>query len=537
MESRRLHPHGALGALPGRALALALASAVLHVLVLPPFDRGWVAFVALVPLLVALRLEERTIWRVVVCAAFGLVSVAGTIHWLPAALIGGNGFGPLSALVVSAGVLGWYTACFALFPLLLTWLDRGGLPRAMTPALAWVAMEAARDAALPALTWTVYGHALHDTLPLLQLAELAGAPGLSFALMLVNGLLADAWAGGGRASRGWRQALALAAAAAFVGGLVVVGYARLAAEEALRSEGPRDSFAVGAVQVAVPQADRWLPGTAGPRIEDLLTLSASALGRGAELVVWPETAIEVHLEDAEGLDVAVANVLGRYPGSMLLAGAPREETGAGGPGSRSRYFNSAVLFGDRGGVRAIYDKVSLYPVSEYMPAWLLAMPGADRVFASQLRWLPYTPGRATQPLVDAGVKLGVLICGEGILAGVARARASAGAQVLVHLANDAVIPGSAAAAQHFAVVRVQAVALRRPLVRASNLGVTAVVDASGRVLDRSPSGRPGVAVAWVVPRSQLTPYGCVGWTLPMLCVTATVLGGLTPADIRLVRWS
>lgn len=517
-------PDRRFAARPAFQVGLAALSGVLHVLALPPLDLGWLAFGALVPLLVVLRVELRPRRRALASGVFGLISVLGVIHWLPGALIEGNGFAPLHAAVVSTGVFAYYTAWFVVWPLGLAWLARGPIAWPLAAPLSFGAMEALRDGAAPALAWTVYGHTQHEVLPMLQLAEWVGAAGLSMLLVAINASVAEACVQGWRAAGvgRWARPLGVAVATSVVA--LGVGASRLATVEEERRAAGGGGVSVAAVQVAVPQAERWQPEQAWPRIEALLDLTRAAARAGATLIVWPETSVELHLDKAPGLGPAVAEALSGRPDARVLAGVPREVRDDG----RSRFFNSAVLIDATGAARDLYDKVRLYPVSEYVPGWLLALPFASRLLESQLRWEPYSPGRASHTVIDGSVPLGVLICAEGIAPDLARARARAGAELLVHLANDAVVPGAAAAAQHFAITRLRAVETRRPLVRASNLGVTAVVAASGRVLARAPFDEPGVALAEVVPRTVTTGYVLGGWLLPWLCVAATVVGGALP---------
>lgn len=496
-------------------LGLAAASGAGHALALPPHDLGGLAFVALVPLVVGLWREPRPRRAAAAGLVFGLVSVVAAVHWIPTALIEGNGFGPRSAWLLALGVFAWFGIGFAFLPLVSERLVRRGLPDFLSLPLAWVTMETLRDALLPGLSWTLYGHTQHAVLPMLQLAELAGAPGLSFGLVLINALLADAWVA--IRQRAGRRRIAIPLLAAVLLGSLAFGLGaiRLIHADRVRAEGLDASIPVAVAQLAVPQSERWQPEQAWPRIDALLALSREAARDGAMWIVWPETAIEIHLDKLDGLASAVTKALGDRPGRFLIAGVPREETAA------TAYYNSAVLIDPRGALVDLYDKRILYPISEYVPGWMLALPGASRVLASQLRWAPYSPGREGPSLLAATVPVGVMICVEGARPETGRARVREGAEVLIQLANDAVVPSASAAAQHFAIVRFRAVENRRSLIRASNLGVGAIVAASGRVMGRIDRDQRGFALGRVVPGRGATPYVRVGWLFPWICVGVT----------------
>ncbi len=509
-------------------LGLAALSAALHGLALPPADLGGLAFVALVPLLVGMRLETRLLRATTAGLVFGIGTVVAVVHWIPAALVVGNGFAPAAAWLLSLLVFAWYAVWFALFPWLVARLDRSPLPYVLCPPLAWVSIETLRDAVLPGLAWTLYGHSQHSVLPILQFAEWAGVSGLSFALVLLNSLIAEALVVARRGGAARRIAIPLAVASGLGAAMWTVGTFRLAEVDAARAAHLEDSIPVAAVQIAIPQSERWQPDEAWPRIDALLELSGAAARSGAHWIVWPETAIEVHLDKVnkidrtdkrEGLAPAVSHVFADHPDRWLIAGAPREVTTATG----SDFYNSAVLIDGNGQIVDLYDKRTLYPLSEYVPGWVIAIPGASRVLASQLRWAPYSRGRDGRSLLAAPVPVGVMICVEGIDPRIARASVRDGAEVLVQLANDAVIPGAAAAAQHFAITRFRAVETRRSLIRASNRGISAILAASGRVLSRTDPGHPGIAFERIVPARGATPFVRGGWLFPWLCVGVVLL--------------
>jgi len=518
----------------GSLLLLAGISGCLHMLVHAPYDGSALAGLALAPFLAGLRIEERRIRSACAGAVYGAVSLASIAHWMPGVLVSANGLRPLHAACVFAAVAGWYAVGFAGFAVLSAQMRRGWLPAPLATACAWVTLEAARRALAPSLAWLDYGHSQHASVTTLQWAEWVGVPGLSFLLVLANAFLAEAIVGSARADR-LRALASVVAAAAIAGSVFVVGRARLDAVEAAASAVEAVPFAI--VQAAIPQAERWREGRAQAHLEPLLHGTREAVVAGARVVVWPETAIEMHLEDARELSAQVAEALGGDPERALLAGVPREiapEVGAP-VSARSEYRNSAVLFDGAGEQRGLYDKLDLYPVSETAPAWLGWLPGARRLFAPQLDWLPYSPGSDLRLLETAGTRLGVLICFEAVGSAAARLRAEAGAQILVQLANDAVLPSAAALAQHLAIVRFRAVELRRPLVRASNRGIGAGIDATGRLVTRLPADTPGFARLDLRPGTGETFYAWTGWRLPALACGLAVLGLLPRRGRQLTR--
>ena len=452
---------------------------------------------------------------------FGLVTVIGTSYWMPESIALGNDVAPSVALGLAVGVTLWFTVAFVAFPPLLQWIGRGGLAGPFAAPVAWVTLEALRGAGMPAVEWLVYAHTQSEQSPILQLADWMGAPGISFLLVLVNALLVQALLAR-RDVRRWSSAVS---AILLAGALLIVGHFKGRAAEELNAFDASDPVRVAVGQLAVPQSERWLASEAWPRVDRMLSLSREAFREGATWVVWPETSVEIHIDKADGLAERIQRQAGEWPDAKLIVGAPRESM----ENQRSRFFNSAVLLGTSGNVEGLYDKVMLYPITEASPRDWRWIPGFDQAFAEQLQWVPYTAGDPSQPLMRASnVPIGVIICSEGLGAETTRDRVMQGAQVLVHMANDGVIPGAMPAAQHFAIVQLRAIEYRRPLLRASNLGTSAIVSATGEVLAEQPGYEPGLAIATIRPRRELTGYARIGWLLPWLCGAASVLGGLLP---------
>ncbi|MCH2187622.1 apolipoprotein N-acyltransferase, partial [Myxococcota bacterium] len=474
-ESQTNFPIQARSSWPYWATGLAIVSGLLHVLALPPNASGPLAFVALVPFLAVLQLERHFGLRLFLGLCFGLVTVVGTSHWMSESIALGNDLAPSVSFGLAAGVTLWFTLAFVAFPPLLQWVERGVLAGPFAAPIAWVTLEALRGAGMPAIEWLVYAHTQSDQSPILQLADWAGAPGISFALVLVNSLIVQAVL---TRSVVWRWS-SFCGAILLAGGLLVVGQLKGQSAENLRVQDASESVRVAVGQLAIPQSERWVASEAWPRVDQMLSLSRQAFREGAEWVVWPETSVEIHIDKAEGLAERIQRQTGAWPDAKLIVGAPRESVSKQG----SDFFNSAVLLATSGKIEALYDKVMLYPVTEASPHEWTWIPGFDQVFEEQLQWAPYTAGEISQPLMSASdVPLGVIICSEGLGPETARDRVQQGAEVLVHMANDGVIPGAMPAAQHFAIVQLRAIEFRRPLLRASNLGISAVVSSSGEVL-------------------------------------------------------
>src|SRR5262249_43993520 len=459
-----------------RALALAALAGVLYWAAQPPLALGSLAFLALVPLLLAVRGAGP--WR-----ALALGWLAGTIA------CNGLTSAAIHAALVHAGPPGWlaalealvipqlcgalYFAAFAAYAAILERRRPGTAWRIVLLPAAWVACELARSRIGNGMPWVLLAHAEVDRPWLLQVADVAGASGVSFVVAMVN-VLAAMLLERPRARRS-----RLGAPVAFAGATLLAALApRPAKPRPRRARAPAGRpLRVALVQGNIP--DEWrtelrqLPAVLA-RYRELVTLAARG---GPELVVLPENAAGVSPSANPQILAQLATPLAGS-GARLLLGAPR--TVALGPGSAA-VRNSAFLVDATGTLRATYDKMHLVPFGE-TSTWLLPAALQRRLGVPD----DYSAGDAATLFDVDGARAGVLICWEGIYAEAARALARAGATLLVNLSNDDWFGGHAAAEQHFRATLLRAVETRRPLVRATNSGVTALVDARGIVIAAAP---------------------------------------------------
>jgi len=261
---------------------------------------------------------------------------------------------------------------------------------------------------------------------------------------------------------------------------------------------------VGLVQGVVP-----MPPVGSDVLHDRfvsqLAMSREVADRGADLVVWPESAF-IHVLPT----VAPGSAAGRTEAAVLdvplLTGVLLESSG-----EPSRIFNSAMLLGPDSVVRGRYDKQYRLPFGEYIPF-------GER-FPILYRWSPgsgrIAAGERSGPVPFEDKLITVLICYEDILPGFVRdAVEHHQSHLLVNLTNDGWFGRSAAAEVHFALSKFRAVEHRRYLVRATNTGVTAIVDPVGRVQDVAPLFEEGTVVGpvrWLHGRTVFGWMGNVPW--------------------------
>jgi apolipoprotein N-acyltransferase len=452
-------------------------------------------------------------WPLAMAALAGLIALVASAPGARAAfwagLAGGAGHFALALhwivypFLVDPVRHGWM-APFALillsFGLALFWAGAAALSvrlpqRALGFALLLAGAEVMRGLIFTGFPWAQPGQIWADT-PLAQLAALAGAHGLTLLTLGVAALPASLGPG--------RSAAAIAALAT-----VTVGWSlsRLAAPEP-----PARDAVVRLVQPNAEQHLKWAPDWAEAHFSRALELTAIPGGRpglaAPDLVIWPETSVPYMVEDGGEITRAIHAAA---PGGVPVAAGIQRigDTGV---------WNALAVIGPGGRITAHYDKHHLVPFGEYIPFgdWLYDRFGLA-AFASQAG-AGYRAG--TGPgLMDFGPALGralPLICYEAIFPRDVNA-APERADWLLQITNDAWFGPWAGPAQHFAQARLRAVEQGLPLVRVANTGISAVVDARGRVADGA-SSPPGTAAVLDSPLPGAlppTPYARHGDLIPV----------------------
>lgn len=502
-----------------RRESLAALSGALLVLSFPKFGQGMVAFVALVPLLVALpgtgaaqafRLGYVT----------GAVSGFGLLYWTALVVVQ---YGGLS-LPVGVGVMAMLCLAVALFPSLFAlvvsrWLATMGTAGLLLAPFAWVATELLRAHTFFSFPWCLLGYSQHANLPFIQIASVTAVYGVSFLLVLVSALIAYAVIEGERRRR-WASVLALAGAVGAVGAHGTWVLARPF------PEGPL--IRVGLVQAGVRQEDKWVPENAWSNIDRHLELTRRAAERGARLVVWSESAVPFYFDHTPALAERLRELV-REREIYLLFGNDDAVRDAGS----LRYFVGAKMLDPRGEVVLRYHKIHLVPFGEYVPLQPLFTLGG-RVAAKLVQQVAdFTPGTDHAIGRADGHPLAGFICYEAIFPALVRGFTVRGADLLVNMTNDAWYGRTSAPYQHLAMAAFRAVENGKYLVRVANTGITAVVDPRGRVLEPTPLFERTVLVRDVPLLPGSTFYSRHGDVFAWACLGAAV--ALTASRFRGTR--
>jgi len=437
--------------------------------------------------------------------AFGLGLFGAGVSWVYISL---SVYGGMPAWLAALATL-LFCVVLALFPAVAGALqarccdDRAMRLLLVLPAL-WTLAEWTRGWMFTGFPWLTMGYSQVPHGPLAGFAPLVGVYGVSLLLALAAGLLA--WI-----ALGWRRRARL--------GLGIAGLAvLLAGGQVLRNvdwttpAGQPTSVAL--LQGNVPQEMKWRPDKIVDTLERYLRLAES---QRAQLIVLPETALPLFESDLPASYRDRLEAIGRRSGGDLLTGLP---TGS----LYGAYYNSVVSFGSA--PSQYYHKVHLVPFGEFIPlkplwGWVvtvLHIPLSDFARGSP----------AQRPLRIGGQRVAANICYEDAF-GEEIIRQLPEASVLVNVSNLAWFGDSLSPWQHAQMSQMRALETGRMMLRATNTGVTAIIDAKGHFLAQLPLFSEGVLTGEIQGYAGATPY--VRWgNLPALALCFGVLAAAVAAS-------
>ncbi len=387
--------------------------------------------------------------------------------------------------------------------------------RVLTFAGVFAALEWARGHVLTGFPWNLPGETWKaGSLPS-QAAALVGAYGLTWITLAIAAAPAV-----------WRQGkagkVALGAAAAGLAGLYAYGAVAIA-----RPTAQGAPITVRIVQADIQQDLKWDPVRFAQIVQSYVSLTAKPYaGKPADIVIWPEGALPASLNEVLAPAIwtrkAIADSL--QPGQTLLIGGYRQD----GPLDKPIYYNSLAALrrtADDLEVVGIYDKHRLVPFGEYLPAdaFLTAIGFKSMAHLGD----GFETGPRPAPLrVLPNLLVQPLICYESLFPGLARKDPNV--RVLINVSNDAWFGVTSGPLQHLNLASYRAIESARPILRATPTGVSAVIDARGRIIPgaRLDLGTGGVIDSLIPGVGESTPFDNLGdwpfWALLLISAVASV---------------
>ena len=513
---------------PVRLILLAATTGILLPYCFPRYDLGLLAWVALIPLHIALDGLSRRRQAFWLGWLAGIICSTGIMSWVVTAM---NTYGKVP-LVFSYGIMLLLTAYLGLYVGIysagVVWfrmlMPRYGLFAA--PCL-WVTLELLRTYVLSGLPWSLLGYSQYRQLDVIQIADHLGVYGVSFLIVLSNVALAELYLWLMPLFRGFRPARLpweLVTTAAMLVSLSWAYSTSLIASETM--EHSKATLQVGVVQPNIDQAVKWYQAFREETLRRYDRLTES-FGYGVDLVVWPEAATPFIYEREPVYQLQLVAMANRAS-APLLFGSPAVRFDQ----ERKPFLlNSAYLLSPDGELLGRYDKQHLVPFGEYIPlkSSLLfflekmvegigdfqAGPGPT-ILSFQLKESDgVAPARR--------VKFGVVICYEVIFPDLVRRIAGSGAEFLVTITNDAWFGDSSAPAQHFSMVVFRSVENHLAFARAANTGISGFIDPFGRIIVASPTFTQTALQAEIPVRQTKTFYSRHGDVFAYGCMLISLL--------------
>lgn len=526
----------------------AMISGFLLTLSFPKADLPWLAWFALVPLILSLyKLNEKQAFK----AGFvmGLSHFLSLIYWIvPTISIYGQLplFLALPVLLLLSAYLALYPALFALgirclhSNLANKSLSKGSFPDVLMPLTAaalWVATEYIRSNFLTGFPWGVAGYTQYMHLNLIQIADITSVYGISFVIVLTNGVLALVFRASIFSNSGSFQKKSfepelkyknlesgqttkraviiwLCSISVMFGSLFAYGKMRIS--EIKEISASSESVNVSVIQGNIEQILKWNEAYQESTIKKYCELSMQTTQQQPDLIIWPETALPFYYSWNKKMSSRVDSCI-RDAKTSFLIGSPAFTT-VDEKAKIYHIFNRAYMINKLALITGSYDKIHLVPFGEYVPfGKYLTFLGKIIAQAGD-----FSSGEPDQkPLAfNNGSSAGVMICFEIIFPYLSRRAVQNGAQILVTMTNDAWFGYTSAPKQHFTMSIFRAIENRRGVARAANTGISGFIAPTGEIIEISKLFEES-AITRPMPSLKIqTVYTAVGDLFAYICLFA-----------------
>ena len=515
------------------ASVLALISGILLIIPFLFESMYLITLVALVPLLIAIHMQK-LIHAVLLGFVTGFCVHFIGLYWLVGTMMLFGGIAlPVSIIFYFLITIAFGTLLIP-FTVALNLANSRAITKALGGSLFIAAAYTASEFVFPSVFPWRLGYPLVNVPQLVQVADLGGPYLVSFMVVLGNAVLFQVLVALRNLTRDFPWA-GIAAVFAVFTVAAVYGHYRLGSVRDILDTAPKQRIAL--LQPNVDIREKFITELGPRHTQQLFDMSLAAAGNDATLIIWPETGYR-NLYWSEREDITLPPA---FPdNTWLFVGVNIIEDDENG----FRYYNSSLALNNNGDVLGRYDKQRLFPFGEYFPL-SNKFPLLKRL-GSILRISDFTPGSGA-PVLDFpdGTRIGPLICYEDIFPVHSRNAVNLGADILVNITNDAwftdnswytsdpVFGKSTAPRQHLQLARFRTIENRVPMIRATNDSITAVIDATGAIIEQAPVFAESTIIADIAIASIPTLYSRIGDTFVILCLLA-VTGVLI---YRRTQWS
>ena len=438
-------------------LYLVLLTAAFLVLCFPGFNLWFLAWFGFVPLFFAVK-DKSKLKAFLLSYLAGIIFWFGLIYWLIHVTFMG--------LVVLVLYLALYFGIFGLIVSSFS-LSASRSQLLFIPSV-WVILEYLRSHLFTGFGWALLGYSQYLNLPAIQIADITGAYGVSFLVMMVNVMIYSA-INHKRVAINQRQEYILPILCILI--TLTYGYYKI---YHLPLSAHHSPLTISVIQGNIPQELKWNISAKDFIINKYLGLSREAVSDAPDLIIWPEAALPEALEKGSPSYESMSNFSRKIDTPLLLGAVISED---------NLYYNSALLFSNEGRLLIRYDKLHLVPFGEYIP-----LRKALGFLETVVPIGDFTPGGEhtafTLPTTYylLPTKFSVLICFEDIFPELSRQFVKKGAEFLVNITNDAWFGKTASPYQHLQSSVFRAVENRRFLIRAANTGVSGFIGPRGEII-------------------------------------------------------
>ena len=414
---------------------------------------------------------------------------------------------PFAIVFLSAGLALFFAAASALC--MTAW--RPGVQRVFLFAATFTLAEWVRGHIFTGFPWNLPGYGWSASTAVLQSASILGVYGLSLLTLLYGASLALFAAH--RPARWFPVAMTALFVALWAGGAIRLANATTAMVPNVR---------IRIVQPSTPQPEKYAPENRVRNWRRLIDLSSLPTGQQPTHIVWPEAAPPVLLEGNPEAQADIAMLTG--DSRVLMTGQVR----IANEGRQRNSYNSFAIYGPHGTLVGTYDKFHLVPFGEYVPGGpLLRALGITEIAAST--GFSAGPGPKTVD-VPGAPPAGPLICYEVIFPGEVIGVPRPG--WLVNVTDDSWFGPDTGPMQHLLIARVRAIEEGLPIVRAANSGISAVIDAHGRVRASLALGLRDILDADLPVALASTPFVRYGNVILLTLLLACAAAALWPQHAR-----
>ena len=488
--------------------AAAAATAILLILSFPKSELAFLAWIALVPLMIVIALRPAPARAFLLGWAAGTVFFYGSCYWLTYSMIHYGGLPRVVAyllLIPGALVVGVFPGVFAF--LLALAVKHWGRWAVLLAPMFWAALEWMRLIVTGQL-WNALGYsqAYHPTF--IRPAIWGGVYAVSLIIVAINTAIVIAIT-----LRGTRPIAA---------SVLIVLLAALTIRISPLFKTYVDSSTKAPVTVVALQPNVPMDLEKSNEEMDELrerhwSMTTDALknlpnDNSPRFVIWPESPMNFTYASDRTFQEQLGSFTRQNHTSLLFNSLE--------PTLTNGFYNSALLINEDGRLIAQYDKIRLMPFGEYvpLPQWL---PGASLITGLVG---DFTPGDKYTVMPFGNYRAGTFICIESAYPYIARRLTSEGADVLINISNDGYLGPTAVMRQHLANAVFRAVENGRPVLRVTNTGISARINAGGEIEDQTATFQRDIRV-WQVRPSSIgsTFYTRFGDLFVYLCATATIL--------------